>query len=38
VGYFCGIVRKTSGLPDGFGVFVTADGWINFGSVRDGLF
>jgi hypothetical protein len=36
-GVFYGIVRKSNGLPDGFGVFVTSDGWIHCGRVRDGL-
>ncbi len=38
LGYFYGLVRKTNGLPDGFGVFGTSDGWTYCGSVRDGLF
>ncbi len=37
-GEFYGIVRKSSGLPDGFGVFVTSDGWIHCCKVKDGLF
>ena len=36
-GVFYGIVRKSSGLPDGFGVFVTSDGWTHCGRVKDGL-
>ncbi len=37
-GVFYGVVRKSNGLPDGFGVFVTSDGWVHFGRVKDGLF
>jgi hypothetical protein len=36
-GVFVGIVRKSNCLPDGLGVFVTSDGWIHCGRVRDGL-
>jgi hypothetical protein len=37
-GDFYGIVKKSDGLPDGFGVFVTSDGWVHCASVKDGLF
>jgi hypothetical protein len=37
-GEFYGIVRKSSDLPDGFGVFVASDGWIHCGQVKDSLF
>ncbi len=36
--FFYGIVKKSDGLPDGFGVFVTSDGWVHCASVKDGLF
>ncbi len=35
---FYGIVCKSSGLPDGFGVFVTSDEWIHCSKVKDDLF
>ena len=31
-------MKKSDGLPDGFGVFVTSDGWVHCASVKDGLF
>jgi hypothetical protein len=37
-GVFYGIVRKSSGLPDGFGVFVASDGWVHCCKVKDGLY
>ncbi len=35
---FYGIVSKSSGLPDGFGVFATSDEWIHCSKVKEGLF
>ncbi len=37
-GVFYGVVEKSNGLPDGLGVFVKYDGWVHFGSVKDGRF
>ncbi len=36
-GNFAGVVRKSSGLPDGYGVFIT-DVWTHCGKVKDGDF
>ncbi len=36
-GIFYGIFRKSTGLPDGFGVFVAGD-WVHFGEVKNGVY
>ena len=36
-GDFFGIVCRSSGLPDGYGVFITTDGWTHCGKVKDGI-
>ncbi len=36
-GEFFGIVRKSSGLPDGCGVFKSGD-WVHFGQVKNGIY
>ncbi len=36
-GVFFGIVCKSSGLPDGYGIFCVNE-WVHCGKVKDGLF
>ncbi len=36
-GEFFGIVRRKSGLPDGYGVFIAGD-WVHCGEFKDGKF
>ena len=36
-GEFFGIVRKSSGIPDGCGVFKTSD-WVHCGQVKNGVY
>jgi hypothetical protein len=36
-GEYYGIARKSSGIPDGFGVFRTSD-WVHCGQVKDGVY
>ena len=36
-GIFYGIFRKSTGLPDGFGVFVAGD-WVLCGEVKNGVY
>ncbi len=37
-GVFYGVVGKSNGLPNGFGVFLASDGWVHCGRVKDCLF
>ena len=36
-GEFFGIVKESSGIPDGYGVFKTG-GWVHCGQVKDNVY